>query len=32
MRPEMEVADIFRRHGPAYRQAHATISAAPSAA
>src|SRR3954465_6270067 len=23
MRPELEVADIFRRHGPAYRQAHA---------
>jgi Putative transposase/Transposase zinc-binding domain len=23
MRPVLEVADIFRRHGPAYRQAHA---------
>ena len=23
MRPLLEVADIFRRHGPAYRQAHA---------
>src|SRR5271170_5585137 len=23
MRPELEVADIFRCHGPAYRQAHA---------
>src|SRR5216684_4016123 len=23
MRPALEVADIFRRHGPAYRQAHA---------
>src|SRR5271168_3363470 len=23
MRPELEVADIFRRHGPAYRHAHA---------
>jgi hypothetical protein len=23
MRPELEVADIFRRHGPAYRQAYA---------
>jgi hypothetical protein len=23
MRPMLEVADIFRRHGPAYRQAHA---------
>jgi hypothetical protein len=23
MRPELEVADIFRLHGPAYRQAHA---------
>jgi Transposase zinc-binding domain len=23
MRPELEVADIFRRHGPAYRRAHA---------
>jgi len=22
-RPELELADIFRRHGPAYRQAHA---------
>jgi hypothetical protein len=22
-RPELEVADIFRRHGAAYRQAHA---------
>jgi putative transposase/transposase-like zinc-binding protein len=24
MRPVLEVADIFRRHGPAYRQAHAS--------
>ncbi len=23
MRPELEVADVFRRHGPAYRHAHA---------
>jgi hypothetical protein len=23
MRPTLEVADILRRHGPAYRQAHA---------
>src|SRR3954469_8653476 len=23
MRPALEVADIFRRHGPAYRHAHA---------
>ena len=23
MRPVLEVADIFRRHGPAYRHAHA---------
>jgi hypothetical protein len=23
MRPVLEVADVFRRHGPAYRQAHA---------
>jgi hypothetical protein len=23
VRPLLEVADIFRRHGPAYRQAHA---------
>jgi hypothetical protein len=23
MRPVLEVADIFRHHGPAYRQAHA---------
>ena len=23
MRPVLEVADIFRRHGPAYRLAHA---------
>ena len=23
MRPVLEVADIFRRHGPEYRQAHA---------
>jgi len=23
MRPALEVADIFHRHGPAYRQAHA---------
>src|ERR1700733_5356830 len=23
MRPALEVADIFRHHGPAYRQAHA---------
>jgi hypothetical protein len=23
LRPALEVADIFRRHGPAYRHAHA---------
>jgi len=23
MRPVLEVADVFRRHGPAYRHAHA---------
>ncbi|MDX3911756.1 MAG: transposase zinc-binding domain-containing protein [Sphingobium sp.] len=22
MRPDLEVADIFRRHGPAFRRAH----------
>ena len=32
MRPVLEVADIFRRHGPAYRQAHADHLGGSSAA